>query len=173
MLRILIIDESRARAAELCAALAMAGHQVGAVLPSALDLTSPTFNHCTTAKAIPPIVAPQIPLGQRLVRLASSFPLSPGSRLKLSGPRVARVYSLTSSMTNSQEGNARKNSDMVVRTRGGDTGRPNTSHMESMIDNSALQPANTAQIQRNLLHSASIIGAQPEESKPEHKKRHG
>lgn len=40
MLRILIIDESRARAAELCAALAMAGHQVGAVLPSALDLTA-------------------------------------------------------------------------------------------------------------------------------------
>jgi response regulator NasT len=40
MLRILIIDESRARAAELCAALAMAGHQVAAVLPSALDLTA-------------------------------------------------------------------------------------------------------------------------------------
>lgn len=40
MLRILIIDESRARAAELCAGLAMAGHQVAAVLPSALDLTA-------------------------------------------------------------------------------------------------------------------------------------
>jgi response regulator NasT len=40
MLRILIIDESRARASELCAALAMAGHQVAAVLPSALDLTA-------------------------------------------------------------------------------------------------------------------------------------
>ncbi len=40
MLRILIIDESRARAGELCAALAMAGHQVAAVLPSALDLTA-------------------------------------------------------------------------------------------------------------------------------------
>lgn len=40
MLRILIIDESRSRAAELCAGLAMAGHQVAAVLPSALDLTA-------------------------------------------------------------------------------------------------------------------------------------
>jgi len=40
MLRILIIDESRARAAELCSALAMAGHQVAAVLPSVLDLTA-------------------------------------------------------------------------------------------------------------------------------------
>ena len=40
MLRILIIDESRARAAELCAGLAMAGHQVAAILPSALDLTA-------------------------------------------------------------------------------------------------------------------------------------
>ena len=40
MLRILVIDESRSRAAELCAALALAGHQVAAVLPSALDLTA-------------------------------------------------------------------------------------------------------------------------------------
>jgi len=40
MLRILIIDESRARAAELCGGLATAGHQVAAVLPSALDLTA-------------------------------------------------------------------------------------------------------------------------------------
>ncbi|MCF8179099.1 MAG: ANTAR domain-containing protein [Sulfuritalea sp.] len=40
MLRILIIDESRVRAAELCAGLALAGHQVAAVLPSALDLTA-------------------------------------------------------------------------------------------------------------------------------------
>jgi response regulator NasT len=40
MLRILVIDESRARAAELCGGLAMAGHQVAAVLPSALDLTA-------------------------------------------------------------------------------------------------------------------------------------
>jgi response regulator NasT len=40
MLRILVIDESRIRAAELCGALAMAGHQVAAVLPSALDLSA-------------------------------------------------------------------------------------------------------------------------------------
>ena len=40
MLRILVIDESRSRAAELCGGLAMAGHQVAAVLPSALDLTA-------------------------------------------------------------------------------------------------------------------------------------
>lgn len=40
MLRILIIDESRARAAELCAGLVTAGHQVAAVLPSILDLTA-------------------------------------------------------------------------------------------------------------------------------------
>lgn len=44
MLRILVIDESRARAAELCAALAMAGHQVAAVLPSVLDLTTQIEN---------------------------------------------------------------------------------------------------------------------------------
>lgn len=40
MLRILVIDESRVRAAELCGGLAMAGHQVAAVLPSALDLSA-------------------------------------------------------------------------------------------------------------------------------------
>jgi response regulator NasT len=40
MLHILVIDESRARAAELCGGLAMAGHQVAAVLPSALDLSA-------------------------------------------------------------------------------------------------------------------------------------
>lgn len=40
MLRILIIDESRARAAELCSALVMAGYQVAAVLPSVLDLSA-------------------------------------------------------------------------------------------------------------------------------------
>lgn len=40
MLRILIIDESRIRAAELCAGLVTAGHQVAAVLPSVLDLTA-------------------------------------------------------------------------------------------------------------------------------------
>ncbi len=44
MLRILVIDESRTRAAELCAALAMAGHQVAAVLPSVLDLTAQIEN---------------------------------------------------------------------------------------------------------------------------------
>lgn len=38
MLRILVIDESRTRAAELCGGLAMAGHQVAAVLPSLHDL---------------------------------------------------------------------------------------------------------------------------------------
>lgn len=38
MLRVLVIDESRNRAAEICAGLALAGHQVAAVLPSALDL---------------------------------------------------------------------------------------------------------------------------------------
>ncbi len=40
MLRILIIDESQARATDLCAGLVMAGHQVAAVLPSVLDLTA-------------------------------------------------------------------------------------------------------------------------------------
>ncbi len=38
MLRILVIDESRSRAAELSAGLIQAGHQVAAVLSSALDL---------------------------------------------------------------------------------------------------------------------------------------
>ncbi len=38
MLSILVIDESRTRAAEICAGLALAGHQVAAVLSSALDL---------------------------------------------------------------------------------------------------------------------------------------
>ena len=40
MLRILIIDESRARVSELCAALVLAGHSVAAVLPSVLDLSA-------------------------------------------------------------------------------------------------------------------------------------
>ena len=40
MLRVLIIDESRRRAAELCAGLVMAGHQVAAVLPSVGDLSA-------------------------------------------------------------------------------------------------------------------------------------
>ncbi len=39
MLSILIIDESRARVKELCAALVLAGHSVAAVLPSVLDLS--------------------------------------------------------------------------------------------------------------------------------------
>lgn len=38
MLRVLIIDESRKRAAELCAGLVTSGHQVAAVLQSSLDL---------------------------------------------------------------------------------------------------------------------------------------
>lgn len=38
MLKILVVDESRNRAAEICAGLALAGHQVAAVLPSTLDL---------------------------------------------------------------------------------------------------------------------------------------
>ena len=40
MLRVLVIDESRSRAADICAGLALAGHQVAAVLPSALDLAA-------------------------------------------------------------------------------------------------------------------------------------
>ena len=40
MLRVLVIDESSARAGEICAGLALAGHQVAAILPSALDLTA-------------------------------------------------------------------------------------------------------------------------------------
>jgi response regulator NasT len=39
MANILIIDESQVRAAQLCAGLVTAGHQVAAVLSSALDLT--------------------------------------------------------------------------------------------------------------------------------------
>lgn len=38
MLKILVVDESRGRAAAVCAGLAMAGHQVAAVLASARDL---------------------------------------------------------------------------------------------------------------------------------------
>lgn len=38
MLKILVIDESKNRAAEICAGLALAGHQVAAVLPSTLEL---------------------------------------------------------------------------------------------------------------------------------------
>jgi response regulator NasT len=39
MLRILVIDELEARAGEICAGLALAGHQVAALLPTAADLT--------------------------------------------------------------------------------------------------------------------------------------
>lgn len=38
MLRVLVIDEARTRAADICAGLVLAGYQVAAVLPSALDL---------------------------------------------------------------------------------------------------------------------------------------
>lgn len=38
MNRVLVIDESQQRAVDLCAALIRAGHQVAAVLPSAVDL---------------------------------------------------------------------------------------------------------------------------------------
>jgi response regulator NasT len=38
MLRIAVVDESRARAGELCAALALAGYQVSALFSSATDL---------------------------------------------------------------------------------------------------------------------------------------
>lgn len=40
MLRVLIIDESESRAGEICAGLALAGHQVAALLPSCLDLAA-------------------------------------------------------------------------------------------------------------------------------------
>jgi response regulator NasT len=39
MLKILVIDESCSRAAEICSGLALAGHHVAAVLPSAVDLS--------------------------------------------------------------------------------------------------------------------------------------
>ncbi|MBU0750567.1 MAG: ANTAR domain-containing protein [Gammaproteobacteria bacterium] len=39
MLRVLVIDELEARAGEICAGLALAGHQVAALLPTAADLT--------------------------------------------------------------------------------------------------------------------------------------
>ncbi|RTL54961.1 MAG: ANTAR domain-containing protein [Rhodocyclaceae bacterium] len=38
MLSVLVIDESETRAGEICAGLAIAGYQVAALLPSALDL---------------------------------------------------------------------------------------------------------------------------------------
>lgn len=39
MLQVLVVDSSRERAADVCAALALAGHRVTAVLSSALDLS--------------------------------------------------------------------------------------------------------------------------------------
>lgn len=40
MLRVLVIDESETRAGEICAGLALAGYQVAALLPTALDLAA-------------------------------------------------------------------------------------------------------------------------------------
>lgn len=40
MLRVLVIDESESRAGEICAGLALSGHQVAALLPSSLDLAA-------------------------------------------------------------------------------------------------------------------------------------
>lgn len=40
MLRVLVIDEAEGRAGEICAGLALAGYQVAALLPSALDLAA-------------------------------------------------------------------------------------------------------------------------------------
>lgn len=40
MLRVLVIDESESRAGEICAGLALAGYQVAALLPTALDLAA-------------------------------------------------------------------------------------------------------------------------------------
>src|SRR5690349_8622534 len=40
MLKVLVIDESQGRAGEICAGLALAGHQVAAVLPTTLDLAA-------------------------------------------------------------------------------------------------------------------------------------
>jgi len=40
MLRVLVVDSSRERASDVCAALALAGHQVTAVLSSALELSA-------------------------------------------------------------------------------------------------------------------------------------
>ena len=40
MLKVLVIDEAQGRAGEICAGLALAGHQVTAVLPTTLDLAA-------------------------------------------------------------------------------------------------------------------------------------
>lgn len=44
MLRVLVVDSSRERAADVCSAIALAGHQVGAVLSSALELSDQVLN---------------------------------------------------------------------------------------------------------------------------------
>lgn len=44
MLRVLVVDSSRERAADVCAALALAGHQVTAVLSSAFELSDQVLN---------------------------------------------------------------------------------------------------------------------------------
>ena len=46
MLKILVIDESRSRAGEICASLALAGHQVVAVLADSADLTAEVSRIC-------------------------------------------------------------------------------------------------------------------------------
>lgn len=46
MLKILVIDESRSRAGEICAGLALAGHQVVAVLADSADLTAAVSRIC-------------------------------------------------------------------------------------------------------------------------------
>lgn len=44
MLRVLVVDSSRERAADVCSAIALAGHQVAAVLSSALELSDQVLN---------------------------------------------------------------------------------------------------------------------------------
>ena len=43
MLRVLVIDESHTRAGDICASLALAGHQVAAVLPSAIGVLAANY----------------------------------------------------------------------------------------------------------------------------------
>ena len=44
MLQVLVVDSSRERAADVCSAIALAGHQVAAVLSSALELSDQVLN---------------------------------------------------------------------------------------------------------------------------------
>ncbi len=46
MLRVLVIDELEARAGEICAGLALAGHQVAALLPTCADLSRQVEEIC-------------------------------------------------------------------------------------------------------------------------------